>query len=273
MYFSLFMFLDFQYLFLVGRKKRFRPKNGLVVKISKFEYSPFRDISHEELGLFLRCCEFLHFEIVVLSYDDSGFQSIDKKCHLFVKHLKPLKAAFNDSTKIEFNANMGLGDGQNNFRDPLQLLSHLRNELLPVCDSARHYEFTFGFYSHKASTATTDILDSILRMPPINTSTNVKFNLYQHNGILPQLLPVDAISAWLDRSNDLVMKCKQQQKTPLELRVYLSGVENVHEFFEHFKKVNFANSFVNIIKSAYLKNNKFSNSDSDTKPPKICIKT
>ena len=210
------------------------------------------------MGLFLRCCEFIRFENVKLYYDDCGSQSIDKKCHLFVKHLKPLKAAFNDSTKIEFNADIGrgqihsVGEGQNNFRDQLQLLNHLRNELLPVCDSVRRYEFAIRFFSHGASA--TDILYAILRMQPINFSTNVEFNLYQPRGFLPQFVPVDAIdpiSAWLDRSNDMVMKCKQQQKTPLDLKVYLRGVrdvQNAQELFEHFKKVHFANSFIKIIK-------------------------
>ena len=231
----------------------FRPKDGLVAKISKFGSSSSESISHEELGLFLRCCEFLRFENVKLYYNDlpygdDGFQSINKRCQLFVTHLKPLKTAFSDSTIIVFNAHIGYC--QNNFRDPLQLLNHLRNELLPVCDSARRYEFTFRVLAPKATmTSTVDILDSILRMPPINSSSNAKFNFI--NGCLggPILtrLPVDAIAAWLDRSNDMVMKCKQQQKTPLELSVFLCGVQNVQELFEHFKKVHFANSFIKII--------------------------
>ena len=236
----------------------FRPKDGLVAKISKFGFSSFASISHEQLGLFLCCCEFLRFRTITLkysdwlSYDDSGSQSIDKKCHLFVKHLKSLKAAFNDSTKIEFNARIGYGQSQ--FTDSLQLLNHLRNELLPVCDSARRYEFTLCFRLQEASA--THILKSILQMPPINSSTNVKFNFdYTSSGppILTRL-SVDAISAWLDRpnSNNMVIKCKQHQKKPLELRVYLAGVENVHELFEHLKKVHFANSllklFLNFIK-------------------------
>ena len=241
-------------LFVVGKKIDFffRPNDGLVAKISKVGYSPFRDISHKQLGLFLRCCEFIRFENVKLYYNDydfkPDFQSIGKKCHLFVKHLKPLKTAFSDSTKIEFNADMG--EGQNKFRDPLQLLNHLRNELLPVCDSARRYKFAIRFFSHKAST--TAILDSILKMAPINSSANVEFNLYQPNSISTHSVDaIDAISAWLDRSNDAVMKCKQQQKKPIELSVYLRGVQNVQELCEHFKKVHFDNSllklFLNVI--------------------------
>ena len=131
-------------LFVVGKKIDFffRPNDGLTAKISKFGYT-FRGISHEELGLFLRCCEFLRFKNVKLYYDDSGSQSIDKKCHLFVKHLKPLKTAFSDSTIIHFYADIGYR--QSNFGDPLQLLNHLRNKLLPICDSVRHYEFAIRF--------------------------------------------------------------------------------------------------------------------------------
>ena len=221
------------------------PKTDCQLKLATlgiYNIYTFRGISHKKLGLFLRCCEFLRFENVILEYEnygDSDLQSIDKKCHLFVEHLKPLKAAFNDSTTIEFNADVG-GD-QSNFRDPLQLLNHLRNELLPICDLPCRYEFSIFFSSHGASA--TAILDSILQMSPVNSSTNVEFDFYHTNRGPPILtrLPVDAISAWLDRSNDMAMKCKQQQKTPLELRVYMCGVQNVRELFEHFKKVHFVN--------------------------------
>ena len=165
-----------------------------------------------------------------------------------MKHLKPLKAALSDSTRIYFNANMG--GGQNQFTDPLQLLNHLRNELLPICDSARRYIFSIFFSSHEASD--TGILGAILQMPPINSRTNVKFNLYQPNGFLPQFVPIDAISAWLDRSNDLVMKCKQQQKNPLKLRVDLCSVENVQQLCEHFKKVHFVNSLLKLQKNRLI---------------------
>ena len=216
----------------------FRLNGGLEAEISKLLYSPLQRISHNQF-LFLRCCEFIRFENVKLYYNHFGFQSIDKKCRLFVEHLKPLKAAFNDSTKIDFNAD--IGDGQTNFREPLQLLNHHRNELLPICDLPCRYEFTIFFSTH--GTFATAILDSILQMSPVNSSTNVEFDFYHTNRGPPILtrLPVDAISAWLDRSNDMAMKCKQHQKTPLNLRVYLGDVQNVHELFEHFKKVHFVN--------------------------------
>ena len=233
------MFLNFWVLIICRWQKKkdfcFRPRNGLVAKISKSGSASFPSISHKKLGLFLRCCEFLRFENVVLSYRDSGSMSIDKKCHLFLKHLKPLKEAFNDSTKIEFNAYMG--GFQDEFRDPLQLLNHLRNELLPICDSARRYVFAISFFSHEASI--TAILEAILQMPPINLSTNVEFNFNRRNELLPQFVPVDAISAWLDRADHMVMKCKQQLKKPLELKACLCQVQNAHELFEHFKKVHF----------------------------------
>ena len=253
----------------------FRSKNGLTAKMSKFGYSPFQRISHKQLGLFLRCCEFVRFENVKLNYNDRpynadlGFQSIDKKFHLFVKHLKPLKAAFSDSTIIQFYASIGYRQSQ--FTDPLQLLNHLRNELLPVCDSARRYEFSILFYSQEASA--TAILDAILQMPPINFSTNVAFNFYQpYGGILPQLLPVDAISVWLNRSNDMVMKCNRQQKKLLELKVsFRNRIQNVQQLFEHFKKVHFAYSLIKSkgVKNQPITNYKFASSDSVLKLQKI----
>ena len=125
--------------------------------------------------------------------------------------------------------------------------------MLPVCGSARRYEFSILFYSQEAST--TAILEAILQMPPINFSTNVAFNFYQpYGGILPQLLPVDAISVWLNRSNDMVMKCNRQQKKLLELKVsFKDRIQNVHQLFEHFKKVHFAYSLIKSKKSAHNK--------------------
>ena len=212
----------------------------MVAKIQRGFGRPKR-ISHKQLGLFLGCCGFLRFEIVWLIYDDSSLQSIDEKCHLFVKHLEPLSAGFNDSTIIKFNANMK--DDQSHFRDPLQLLNHLRNELLPICASARCYEFLIRFFSHESSA--TNIFDSILQMPPINFSTNLEFNLFHpaNDDEILTRLSVDTISAWLDRPNGVIMK---HRNTPLELDVYLEGVQNTQELFEHFKKVYFPNAqFVN----------------------------
>ena len=221
------------------------PEDGLVAKIWEIKSRYASSISHKRLLSFLRCCEFLRFEKVELSYGGFGFKSIDRKCHLFVEHLKPLAAAFSDSTKIYFYACIGGGQGCSNFRDPLHLLNHLRNKLLPICDSARHYKFSISFLSYYESSAS-DILKSILQMPSINSSINVEFNLHQSlcalNLSVPPILtqlPVDTISAWLDRCNDVIIKCKkQQQKTKLELKIDLRGVQNVHELFEHFKKVH-----------------------------------
>ena len=237
----------------------FRPEDGWVAKISKGPgYSPFRRISQKPLDLFLRCCEFLRFEKVKLPYDDFPFLSIDKKCHLFVKRLKPLRAALSDSTTIHFNASIDyeLTPALTiNFGGPLQILNHLRNELLPICASARCYEFTIRFCLRYVSA--TNILDSILQMSPIISSTNVQFNLYHSYFMSHEILtrlPVDAISAWLDRPNNMIMK---HRNTPLKLKVYLDGVQNTQELFEHFKKVCFANFLIKIIKkSAYLITNK-----------------
>ena len=206
--------------------------------ISKFECQRFHRISHKQLDLFLGC-GFLRFQTVKLSYDaDNDYytgnsQSIGKKCHLFVKHLKPLSAGFNDSTIIQFNANMK--DDQSHFRDPLQLLNHLRNELLPICASARCYEFLIRFFSHRASA--TNVLDSIFQMPQVVSSTNVKCSFYQPYGqIRTLLLPVAAITAWLNRSsNGMIIR---SPKRPLKLTVYSDFfVQNTQELFEHLKKV------------------------------------
>ena len=204
---------------------------------------------------FLFYLKFRHFLIIILlltikqelpdkNYYMENSQSIKKKCHLFLKHLKPLSAGFNDSTIIQFNANIGCDYDVSNFGDPLQILNHLRNELLPIFSTARCYEFLIRFFSHGASV--TNTLDSILQMPQIISSTNVKFSFYRRfSTITTQFLPVAAISAWLDRSfNGMIIKSQKQQKSPLELTVYIDSsiqVQSVFELFENLKKVHLAN--------------------------------
>ena len=193
----------------------------------------FQRISYKELDSFPR---FLRFERVWLSYDKYRcLQPIDKKCHLFVKHLKPLKGAINASTMIRFTANISADPSH--FRDPLQLLNHLCNELLPCCDSARCYVFRISFYSHEASAP--NILASILQVPSVNSSTNVElyfFQPYKHVPV-PILLPVDVISAWLNRSSDTMAIKGQHQK---ELSICMRGNQNGREMIDHLKKVYFA---------------------------------
>lgn len=208
------------------------------------------------MGLFLRC-GFTRFQTVKLFYNYSNDQTIYKKCHLFVKHLKTLSTGLNDSTIIQFYAaiyedadhidDVGhfgchIKDDQSNFGCPMQLLNHVRNELLPICAAARCYKFSIRFLSH---TSATNILDSILQIPAIISSTNVEFNFFLPYGVfLKQLLPVDAISAWLNRNSDgIIIRGQKQQKNPLELTVHMNGVQvqNAHELLEHVKKVHFAN--------------------------------
>ena len=192
-------------------------------------------ISYKELDSFHR---FLRFKVVWLFYDYDKYrclQPIDKKCDLFAKHLKPLKAAINASTMIRFTANISADPSH--FRDPLQLPNHLRNELLPCCDSARYYDLRIRFYSHEASAP--NILAFILQVPSINSSTKVEFYFSRPGTHVPILLPVDVISAWLNRSSDLaIIKGQKHQK---ELYIYITGGnQNGQEVIDHLKKVYFA---------------------------------
>ena len=205
----------------------FSHRSGLAAKIGN--YRGFERISYKELDLFP---PFLRFKRVWLSYDQIRcLQPIDKKCDLFVKHLKPLKAAINASTMIRFTANISADPSH--FRDPPQLLNHLCNELLPCCDSARYYDFRISFYSHEASAP--NILASILQVPSVNSSTNVEFNFLGTH--VPCLLPVDVISAWLNRSSD-TMAIKGQHQ--MELSIFMRGNQNGQEMIDHLKKVYFA---------------------------------
>ena len=128
-------------------------------------------------------------------------------------------------------------DDPSHFRDPLQLINHLCNELLPCCDSARYYDFSISFYSHGASAPS--ILASILQVPSVNSSTKVEFNFPRPGTHLPCLLPVDVISAWLNRSSD-IMTIKDQKQHMKMLCIFTPGNQNGQEMVEHLKKVYFS---------------------------------
>ena len=141
---------------------------------------------------------------------------------MFRKQLQSLKPALNDSNLVRFTGCIhGSTFRPSAFKDHFALLKHLRDELLPICDSSRHYEFYIEFYSDRDSQ--TNVIESLLQMPQIRRS-NVGIEL---SGVIDSQLPVEAIVQWLNQEsdqNDVIYRKKQQEKC---LTIKLPTINNL----------------------------------------------
>ena len=81
------------------------------------------------------------------------------------------------------------------------MLEHLRNKLLPICGSSRHYEFIINidFCRDRRNAAATNIIESLLQMPQIVACSNVSIEVLTYQfGVR---LPVEAIAKWLNQTS------------------------------------------------------------------------
>ena len=125
-----------------------------------------------------------------------GSQSIDEKLHLLQNQLQLFKTAFSDLEKITLIPTINKND-QSQFHDHSQLLEHLREQLLPICDSSPFYSFSIDFQSDNDAAA--DFIAQILQMHPITRCQEVSF--YYDNVTFIQL-PVEVIANCLNRNSD-----------------------------------------------------------------------
>lgn len=169
---------------------------------------------------------FIRFGVVELKY--FGPQPIEEKCNLFDAHLSALKSVLKDSKLIEFCA--FISQDPDDFNNQLSLLDYIQNRLLAFCDSSRGYEFEI---SDSDANAITNVIESILLMPPIRRCSVLKIRI--HRGEENQL-PMEAISDWLEESVD---EMQINARTPKEkyLEIRLNGIQNAKELLEHLKMV------------------------------------
>lgn len=115
-----------------------------------------------------------------------------------------------------------------------QLIEHIRNNLLPICNLSRGYKFYIGFGSDKNSAK--NVIESLLQMPAIKQCSHVEFKNF--NGEKNQL-PVDAISNWLERSAE-GMENKIQNQNARLLKITSFKTKKAREIIEHIAKVYIA---------------------------------
>ena len=196
-----------------------------------FFVDSLRTISHKELPALP---PFIRFDKVQCFYDWSCSRSvvlldfppsspaIDKKCQMFRKHLQSLKPALNDLNLVRFTGCIcEFYFSLSAFKDHFALLKHLRDELLPICDSSRNYEFYILFITDKDSH--TNVIESLLQMPQMRRSNvGIEFNC-----VYDSQLPVETIVQWLNQEpdqNDVIYRKKQQEKC---LTIKLSSINNI----------------------------------------------
>ena len=133
---------------------------------------------------------------------------------------------------IEFYAYISQDD-TTYFNNHSKLLYYLQNRLLQICDSARGYKFSILFFSH--ANTITNVIESILQMPPIERCSNVEIEIPFLWRVQKQL-PVKAISNWLEMSAD-GMEINYQRKREKFLKIWMSDIQNTKEMIDHLVMV------------------------------------
>ena len=176
---------------------------------------------------------FLRFNSVFISYK-SGPQSIDEKLHLLQNRLQLFKTAFRDVKKITLIAKINKND-QSQFHDHTQLLDHIREQFLPICDTSPFYSLHIDFQSD--NDAAGNVIGQILQLPPINCCQEVQFHYADETFIQ---LPVEVIANWLNRNfgGEIASTGPGQSKKELILAMnHRIKIQNAVEICDHLKIV------------------------------------
>ena len=178
---------------------------------------------------------FLRFKEVKLFYAYTiGQKSIEEKCRSGENYLQTLKEALNDSILIRFGGIIDRND-LTKFSDHSKLLDYLSEHLLKICNSSRGYEFYISFYTEEEAGAEANVIISIMQMPQICRCSTLRLKLY----CFPQhvLLPVEAISSWLNRTIGDGMNFIGRTPKEIFLQIYVAGIQNVVEMCDHLVEV------------------------------------
>ena len=184
----------------------------------------------------LKMFPFLRFEILWIIYND-GLISIDEKLNLLHNHLQLFETAFSDLKEITLSATINQND-QRQFRNHSHLITHLREQVLPICDSSPFYSFQIDFQSDNDGAG--DFIAQILQMRPIARCGKVLFRYANETFIQ---LPVKVISNWLHRNSGDGIGCTGTGQSNKELILAMNNnsikIQNAVEICDHLKMVLF----------------------------------
>ena len=167
---------------------------------------------------------FLRFGYIDLDYRP-GRQLIAAKWRQIKKLLT---SELLNGTNLKFRGRINQTE-PSDFANHSQLLDHIGNELLPICNRCQSYEFRINIWFDENDTAST--ISSILEMQPVNECSHVKFVLYDWK-VTPLPFPVEGIENWIRSSGSSANK--QGGKF---LRITMPKISNGPEIYDHFKKV------------------------------------
>ena len=177
---------------------------------------------------------FLRLNDVKLFYN-RGQMSIEEKCRSIENYSQPLKEALKDSNLIHFYGDIARNDLKK-FDDHSKFLNYLSETFLKIFNSSRKYDFSIEFPPEEAG-AGANVLNSIIQMPQICRCSNLRFWLLK--APQPLLLPVEAISSWLNRSIGEGMNFIGRTQHEIFLQIQVNSIQNVVEMCEHLAKVCF----------------------------------
>ena len=176
---------------------------------------------------------YLRFNEVRLFYN-LGQNSMEEKCRSTHNYLSLLKEALKDSIAIRFYGKI-VQDDHKDFDDHSKLLNYLSKQLLEMLNSSREYNFSISLNSDEAGANI--VINSIIQMSQIYRCSTLRFDLWHTPQ--PVLLPVEAISYWLNRSIGNGMNFIGRVPQEIFLRIYAFSIQNVVEMCDHLVEVCF----------------------------------
>lgn len=155
-------------------------------------------------------------------------------------NLRPLARLLKGS-KFEFWAQISNSD-----HTP-QILQHLGNQLLEICNACHSYKFDLLFTPTNGTSAANAIA-TILQFAPINGSSNIVFDLDLCE--MKMDLPIESIANWLNRTFDRTNSSEEKQEARF-LQIKISEISNASKMLDHLRKVYLFSKVRKIIFNAH----------------------
>lgn len=161
-------------------------------------------------------------------------QPVEEKCKVLEVYLLSLKSTLNESSVIEFEANISK-NCTGHFKNHSHLLDHIQHQFLPICSPSRRYKFLIHFNSD--ANAVTNVIASILNLPELKRCSSAEIQICYGKGFERQQsqLPVEVISNWLK----LGMEMNVRNGKDLFLKIHMDNIQNAQEMVDHLKMVSF----------------------------------
>ena len=179
--------------------------------------------------------QFIRFDDVEFWYWH-GSQPIEEKCEFTERYLLSLQPVLHDSNTINICAQISMDP--KDFNDHSHLLDYIRNHLLLLCNSSRAYKFFI--LNHSDENLFTHAITSILQINVIECCQHIEIVILDSCGKHQKSLPVEAISNWLEKSDDGIKVDDRLPKEKfLSIRLPFNEFQNTREILDYLMMVHF----------------------------------